>query len=147
MPRLSQIMIRAALVWLAIGYGFGGLVLFTKGVPLLPWLWALRGAHIHILLLGWTVQLACGVAYWILPRLDASGNRGDERVVRASALALNAGVVLGTVQSIASTWPLVAPWARWLLLLVGLLYGVAALLFARNAWPRVRPFGVLGRPQ
>lgn len=147
MPRLSQVMIRAALVWLAIGYGFGGLVLFTKGAPLLPWLWALRGAHIHMLLMGWAVQLACGVAYWVLPRLDASGDRGDERVVRASALALNAGVVLGAVQSIASTWPEAAVWARWLLLLAGVLYAAAALLFACNAWPRVRPFGVLRRPQ
>ena len=145
MPRLSQIMIRAALLWLALGYSVGGLVLFTKGVPLLPWLWALRGAHIHMLLVGWTVQLACGVAYWILPRLDASGDRGDERVVRASALALNAGVVLGAVQSVAGSWPAAAGWARWLLLLAGVLYAAAALLFARNAWPRVRPFGVFGK--
>jgi predicted membrane channel-forming protein YqfA (hemolysin III family) len=145
MPRLSQIMIRTALVWLALGYSFGGLVLFTKGAPLLPWLWALRAAHIHMLLVGWTVQLACGVAYWILPRLDASGDRGDERVVRASALALNGGVVLGVVQSIASTWPPAEAMARWLLLLVGLLYATGALLFAGNAWPRVRPFGVVGR--
>jgi photosystem II stability/assembly factor-like uncharacterized protein len=29
-----------------------------------------------MLLVGWMVQLAYGVAFWILPRLDASGNRG-----------------------------------------------------------------------
>jgi hypothetical protein len=36
MPRLSQLMIRTALVWLAPGSTMGGLVLFTKGVPMLP---------------------------------------------------------------------------------------------------------------
>lgn len=142
MPRISQLMIRAALVWMALGYTFGGLVLFTKGVPLLPWLWALRGAHIHMLLVGWAVQLACGVAFWMLPRLDAHGDRGDERPVRASALALNAGVLLAGVQSAASG---LAEFVRWLPLAVGLLYLLAAALFVRHAWPRVRPFGLLPR--
>src|SRR5262245_55442228 len=38
MPRLSQLMIRTALVWLALGYTIGGLMLLNKGVPLLLWL-------------------------------------------------------------------------------------------------------------
>src|SRR4051794_28904419 len=97
MPRLSQLMIRTALVWLAIGYAVGGLLLLNKGVPLLPWLWTLRSAHIHMLLVGWTVQLACGVAFWILPRLDASGARGNERLAWICYAALNGGVVLGAL--------------------------------------------------
>ena len=77
MPRLSRLMIRTALVWLALGYTIGGLLLLNKGVPMLPWLWTLRYTHVHLLLIGWNVQFACGVAFWILPRLDASGARGS----------------------------------------------------------------------
>src|SRR5215211_1769124 len=112
MPRLSQLMIRTALLWLAIGYSVGGVVLLNKGLALLPWLWALRAAHIHMLLVGWTVQLACGVAFWILPRLDARGTRGDERLVWGCYAALNAGVVFGALYD-----PMAA-----LLPLMGLLY-------------------------
>lgn len=139
MPRVSQIMIRTALVWLALGYTFGGLVLFAKGVPLLPWLWALRGAHIHMLLVGWTIQLSCGVAYWILPRLDASGSRGAVRPVWACYVALNSGVALAALQSISVGLGLTL---RWPLLLVGGCYLGAIGLFVRNAWPRVRPFQI-----
>lgn len=142
MPRLSQLMIRTALVWLAIGYTFGGLVLFTKGVPLVPQLWLLRGAHIHVLLVGWTVQLACGVAYWILPRLDAAGSRGDERPVWACYAVLNTGVLLAVLVSLAGGSAALAALARWLPLLVGLLYALGAGLFAQHAWPRVRPFQI-----
>ena len=146
MPRLSQLMIRTALLWLAIGFSVGGLVLLNKGVPLLPWLWTLRSAHIHMLLVGWTVQLACGVAFWILPRLDARGTRGDERLVWGCYAALNGGVVLGALHD-----PLAALvfWPGWAVLppLMGLLYGLAAALFVRHAWPRVVSFRALPRPE
>jgi hypothetical protein len=134
-------MIRTALVWLALGYTAGGLALLNKGVPLLPWLWALRGAHIHMLLVGWTVQLACGVAYWILPRLDARGSRGDERVVWGCYAALNAGAALGALHGPLATLPATRGSGAYVLVVSGLLYLAAAGLFLRNAWPRVLPFG------
>src|SRR5215212_7466708 len=97
MPRLSQLLIRTALIWLALGSTIGGLLLLNKGLPLLPWLWLLRFTHVHLLLVGWTVQFACGVAFWILPRLDAGGARGDERMVWLCYAALNAGVMLAAL--------------------------------------------------
>jgi hypothetical protein len=147
MPRLSQLMIRTALIWLALGYSVGALVLLNKGVPVLPWLWALRGAHVHMLLVGWTVQLASGVAYWILPRLDARGARGDERVVWECYLALNAGAVLGALRDPLSTVPGAWNMSMYLPLAAGALYLAAAGLFLRNAWPRIVPFRTLPRPE
>ena len=46
MPRLSRLMIRTALVWLALGYTVGGLLLLNKGLSMLPWLWTLAPALI-----------------------------------------------------------------------------------------------------
>jgi hypothetical protein len=85
------------------------------------------------------------VAFWILPRLDARGTRGDERLVWGCYTALNGGVLFGALHD-----PLVsvADWAGWaaLPLLMGLLYALAATLFAVHAWPRVVPFRALPRP-
>lgn len=144
MPRLSQFMIRTALLWLAFGYTAGGLLLANKGVPLLASLWALRDLHIHVLLVGWTAQLACGVAFWILPRLDAQGSRGDERLVWACFILLNGGVIAAVLRSfiLMATQDDLA----WLNVVAGALYLAATLAFARNAWPRIVPFRTLPRP-
>jgi hypothetical protein len=147
MPYLSRLIIRTALVWLALGYTLGGLLLLNKGLPLLAWLWALRYTHVHLLLIGWTVQFACGVAFWILPRLDASGARGDERLVWLCYAALNAGVVLAALHD-----PLAAAiGAAGLLDLMrvgaGVIYLVAIVAFAAHAAPRVVAFRALPRPE
>lgn len=146
MPRLSRLLIRTALAWLALGYAIGGLLLAQKAYLIAPWLWSLRYTHVHMLLVGWTVQLATGVAFWILPRLDAGGSRGDERVIWWYYGVLNAGVVLAALHD-----PLVALAApdmvivRGMLPLAGLLYLIAAGLFVRHAWPRIVAFRALPR--
>jgi hypothetical protein len=77
MPTLTVRMVRAALLWQGSGFSLGELVLAEKGLGLLPWIWTLRGAHIHILLMGWPAPLA------------TAGSRGDERPVWAAYRALN----------------------------------------------------------
>jgi len=146
MPRLSQLMIRTALLWLAIGYSLGGLVLLTKGLSLLPWLWVLRTAHIHMLLIGWTVQLACGVAFWILPRLDAGGSRGDERLAWLCYLALNVGVVLAALRDPLAASAGASAITRAMPVVAGLLYMIGIAAFVAHAAPRVVAFRVLPRP-
>ncbi len=143
MPKLSQYMIRIALLWLGLGYTLGGLMLSNKGIPWLPSLWILRSMHVHILLIGWTVQFACGVAFWILPRLDASGSRGDERPVWLCFSLLNAGVLTALVYAVLQMLHIDM---LWLQALAGVLYACAALAFTRNAWPRVLPFRTIPRP-
>lgn len=137
MPGPSVAMIRAAMVWLAIGSTIGGLMLAHKGVPFAPELWALRDAHIHAMLVGWMLQLAIGVAYWILPRLDARGDRGDARPVWLCWAALNIGAAIELLGSLTPS--------RWADALAGGLYLVAATAFVLHAWPRVLPFRTLPR--
>lgn len=139
MPLVSRFMIRTALLHLALGSTIGGLLLAEKGLGLLPWLWLLRPSHIHLLLVGWTVQLACGVAVWMLPRLNAAGDRGNLLLVWVCYGALNGGVALASLHT-----PLSAALGglpAWPLAVAGLLYALAALAAAGHAWRRVRPFG------
>jgi len=131
MPRLSVYAMRAALIHLALGFTFGGLILANKGAPFYPGVWVWLPAHVEWLLVGWTAQLALGVAFWILPRYSG-GSRGNERLAWAALGLLNLGV-----------W-LIA--ARGFLGLAGAVFfagrlaeAAAALLFALHAWGRVRP--------
>ena len=133
MPRLSAWFIRAGLIYLALGFTFGALLLFHKGAPLHPSLWRLLPLHIEFVLIGWTVQLAFGVAFWILPRLQ-QGNRGDELAAWLAFGLINVGVGLVGVGT-----ALNAP--AWLLLLGRVAEAGAAAAFAAHAWPRIRPFG------
>lgn len=131
MPRLSAWFVRCALVYLTLGFTFGGLLLANKGIPLHPLIWRLLPAHIEFLLLGWTVQLAFGVAFWILPRWQTQ--RGDVRPAWAALILLNLGVWVVVLTG----W---ANWPAWVLATGRLLEAAAVTVFAWHAWPRVKPW-------
>lgn len=133
MPRLSCWFIRAAFLYLVLGFTFGGLILFHKGIPLHPGLWRLLPAHIEFLLFGWTVQLVMGVGFWIFPRFWRS--RGNEKPAWLAFGLLNLGVWLAGMGPVVSAPPLVS--------LVGRLAEAgAAAAFVIHAWPRIKPPGV-----
>ncbi len=133
MPRLSVWMVRAALLHLAVGFAIGALLLAQRGAPIHPAVALLRPAHAELLLLGWTVQLAMGVAFWILPRFRAGPERGDERPALLAFLLLNLGVIAAAIGGVTGLGPL-ALGGRCA-------EGLAAAAFAAHAWPRVKPFG------
>ncbi len=135
MPRSSVWIIRTALLYLGVGFTLGALILFQKGVPYDGAVWRLLSMHIEFLLIGWTMQLAMGMVFWILPRFIRGAARGDERLIRAAYILLNAGVL-----SVGHSQWLRGPAA---LSLAGRMAELlAALLFALHAWPRVKPHGV-----
>jgi cbb3-type cytochrome oxidase subunit 1 len=130
-PRLSIWMVRAALLALAAGATLGAVLLadpaFAGGVA--RW----RPLHAELLTVGWTVQLAFGVAYWILPRFRSGRERGREELGWAAFVLVNLGVMLvGIGRSVpgAATWALAGRSAE----------GLAVAAFAAQAWPRVKPF-------
>ena len=131
MPRFTRWAVRLALVYLLLGLTFGGLLLSNKGVPYAPALWRLRPAHIEFLVGGWMVQLALGVAHWIVPRFRG-GEFGRVELAWLALGLLNAGVLLVSFGTLAGlpTWGPVAGRS---------LEGIAALVFALYIWRRVRP--------
>ncbi len=142
MPRLSCWFIKAALLHLAIGVVMGGLILSAKGVPAtFGWAWVLLSAHIQLLVGGWLVQLALGMAYWMLPRRDAAGDRGRPAAAWACWGALNTGVV-GAAGALGLRSFVNGAWFDALLVLAALLQLVALVAFAWHAWPRLQPIVV-----
>src|SRR5215204_2581221 len=104
-------------------------MLGVRGVSASSEVLRLRPLHLELLLVGWTVQLAFGVAFWILPRRSGLG-RGNERLAWGSLLLLTVGV--GGVIS-ASPGVLIA--GRFAELLAG-------VAFAAHAWPRARRYSL-----
>jgi hypothetical protein len=129
-PRVSAWFVRAALCHLVSGFLIGALLLATKGNVLGPGLWALRGAHIEMLLVGWTMQLAMGVAIWIFPRLTLrTAPRRSALTAWLAFVLLNGGVVL---VSLGGSFV-----AGGRLIEIG-----AAASFAAHLWGRVSPAGL-----
>jgi hypothetical protein len=132
MPRLSQLFIRTAFVYLLLGFTFGALMLANKGVPLHPAFWRLLPAHIEFLLLGWTLQLALGVAFWILPRFWDGPPRGNEAGARLAFVLLNLGVWLVALGALLAAPAAVAFLGRTAEL-------AAVVAFGFHVWPRIIP--------
>jgi cbb3-type cytochrome oxidase subunit 1 len=123
-------MIRAALLALTAGATLGAVLLALPDVAaVIRW----RPLHAELLLIGWTVQLAFGVAYWILPRFRSGRERGHEAFGWAAFALVNVGMLLvGLGRSVAG-WETATLAGRGA-------EGLAALAFAAHAWPRVKPF-------
>ena len=132
MPRLSRLFVRTAFVYLLLGFTFGALMLANKGLPLHPALWRLLPVHIEFLLFGWTLQLALGVAFWILPRFWDGPSRGNEAGARLAYVLLNLGVWLVALGALLAAPAAVAFLGRTAEL-------AAVFAFGFHIWPRIIP--------
>lgn len=130
MPPLSRWYIRAAMVYLLLGFTVGGLLLAHKGMPIHPALWGWLPAHIDFLLMGWVVQMTMGVAFWIMPRFWDPPRRGNEAGAQVALVLLNLGIWL-VVGGTALRGP------SWLLFAGRVAEGGAAVSFAIHIWQRV----------
>jgi hypothetical protein len=129
-----MLLVRSALVWLAAGAAMGALLLGAKAVPMPTGVFRLFSLHAEALLIGWMVQFAMGVAWWILPKYPRLPERGPAGPIWATWLLLNAGVLLAGIGR-----SLGAPEATVVAGRIAELLG--AIAFAAAAWPRVKAFG------
>jgi hypothetical protein len=133
MPRLSVYFIRASLIYLLVGFAFGGLLLANKGIMISPAIWALLPIHIEFAFVGWMIQLAMGVAFWILPRFPRGSPRGDERLSWLALILVNLGIFLVMLQG---------PGLQWLSVAGRAIETMAVILFVIGNWKRIKPHGL-----
>src|ERR687898_1455118 len=98
MDPVSVRLVRASLLWLVAGFTLGALMLSDALVPGDWRLW-FAPTHGHILFVGWFLQFAVGVAYWLLPRRRSTERPlgYGERSALLAVGALNLGLVLRIV--------------------------------------------------
>ena len=133
MPRQSVWFVKTSLIYLAVGFTFGGLMLANKGVFISPLLFTLLPAHMEALLLGWLVQLAMGVVFWIAPRFSGRKPRGNVHQIIAAFWLLNLGIVLVSLQPYLDT--------KWLRLSGRSIEAIAIFSFGVGTWKRIKPHG------
>ena len=134
MIRLSVWTIRTALSYLGAGFLVGALMLAQKGVPIDPAMLRLLPLHVEFVLIGWTLQLGMGVAFWILPRFGREPRYGNQTFGWTAYVLVNLGILCAGV----------GPWlgAAPLILLLGRIAELLAVVFfALHAWPRIKAPG------
>jgi heme/copper-type cytochrome/quinol oxidase subunit 1 len=132
MPRISVFMIRSALIQLALGGTLGALMFLHKGTNALPFAFRFYTAHVEMMLFGWTLQLALGVAAWILPRFSQAPKYGRLGLAWAAWAMLNSGVLCVSAQSFGIDFEALTVLGRGLEL-------AAVGLFIVFIWGRVKP--------
>ena len=132
MPRLSSWFVHTSLIYLAFGFTLGAILLVNKGLAFLPQVWKLLPIHIEMLLMGWFVQLAAGVAYWILPRLSGERPRGDVRLTWLAFWLINLGIGLVILETLIPQ--------PGILLFARLVELGGVLAFIISTWERVKSF-------
>ena len=136
MPRVSFWFLRASLLYLALGFTIGALMLWDRAFFIGPAIWPLHALHVEIMLVGWVLQLVMGTAYWIFPRFGMTpAQRGREDLAWLAFGMVNVGL-----------------WTVGFTSLFGFVAGVAtagratealaAVLMAANIWARTRASGL-----
>ena len=126
------------MIYFVLGFALGGLILSAKAGVADPRVWVWLLPHVDILLAGWLIQLAMGMAYWILPRIRKTG-RGFTLLAVLAMVLLNAGLCLGAGSAMLPYW---IPDITWSTTAFGggvLIQALGLSLFVIYAWSRVLP--------
>jgi len=136
--RLTSIMLRLALTWLLVGFVIGAAMLVDRRLPGQWKLWLSPG-HGHMLFVGWFLQFAIGIAYWLLPRKrneqQPVGYR--ERPAYLAVAALNLGLVGRVSAEAVERAGNASDLTLSVLAIAGSLQVLAAAIFVVQIWPRV----------
>ena len=140
-------MVKAALVWLVAGVVFGGLMLVDRAIPG-DWRIWMMPTHGHMLFVGWLVQFALGIAYWLLPRKRSPelpvGYREQPALIAVGML--NLGLALRVVGEPLERTGHAGNVSLSLLAGSSILQVAAIVLFVTQLWPRIYGKGKLGKP-
>ncbi len=140
MDPISVRMVRTALIWLAIGFVFGGLMLADSSLPG-SWRAWFAPTHGHILFVGWFLQFAVGVAYWLLPRkrTDDRPLGYNEHAAFLSFVILNIGLVVRVIAEPAARIGYMTGLVDELLIVSALAHVGAIGIVVVQLWSRVIP--------
>lgn len=111
--------------------------------PVLGWqgLRALGTTHGHILFVGWFVQFAVGIAYWLLPRKKSPAQPYgyNEKVAFVACYLLNIGLLLRIIVEPLYASGVLESGSFWVIAglgLSGLLQAIAGIIWVVQLWGR-----------
>jgi heme/copper-type cytochrome/quinol oxidase subunit 1 len=110
-------------------------MLWNKGEIIDPLIWLALTTHIELLIFGWLIQLALGVAFWIIPRFTQEPRYGNVRRGWIAFAMFNLGILLVVLSSWVTGLEFLKAFGR-------LMEMSSILMYLMVLWPRVKPFGV-----
>lgn len=147
MDRFTIYMVKASLAWMLAGFIIGGLMMVDRVIPG-DWRAWLLPTHGHMLFVGWFVQFAIGIAYWLLPRKRRPevpvGYRETPAFVGWGML--NAGLLLRVIGEPMERVGDAGSLSMTILAGSALLQVAAVIVFISQLWPRIYGKGKLGTP-
>lgn len=147
MDRFTIVMVKASLAWMLAGFVIGGLMLVDRVMPG-DWRSWLQPTHGHMLFVGWFVQFAVGIAYWLLPRKRRPelpvGYRETPAFIGWGML--NAGLLLRLIGEPMERTGNDGALSITILALSAILQVAAVIVFISQLWPRIYGKGKLGTP-
>jgi hypothetical protein len=137
--RLNSVMVRLSFVWLLAGVVVGGAMLIDRALPGQWRLW-LQPSHVHMLVVGWFLQFALGIAYWLLPRKRTPNQPlgYNERLAFAAVAGLNLGLILRVIGETIERAGHESDVTLAILSLSAVLQIAAIATFVIQLWPRVQ---------
>jgi hypothetical protein len=132
-------MVRLSFVWLLVGVVVGGVMLIDRVLPGQWRLW-LQPSHVHMLVVGWFLQFALGIAYWLLPRKRTPTQPlgYDERLAFTAVAALNLGLILRVIGETTERAGHESDITLAMLSVSAVLQIAAIATFVVQLWPRVQ---------
>ena len=101
-------------------------------------------AHTHALLVGFMMEMICGVALWLFPRPEKGDVRYSPTLAEAAYWLLTVGTLVRVVAELMRPMP--APAAlRWTIVGSGIAQAAGLILFFYTMWSRIRPVGSAAR--
>ena len=137
MDRVSSWMVRASFGWLLAGVTTGAVMMVDDRVPG-AWRGWMGTTHAHMLMVGWLLQFALGVAFWLLPRSRAPKRPLGyaERPALVAVIVLNAGMLLRALGEPAERAGHASGWTELALVLSAAAQVAAIVSFVSQLWPR-----------
>ncbi|MCC6615344.1 MAG: cbb3-type cytochrome c oxidase subunit I [Anaerolineae bacterium] len=137
MPLLSRAFIKAGLIYFIVGLAAGVLTVAQPVLHLPAFFGVFYPVYIHLLMVGWVMQLIIGVVYWMFPKYSKERPRRSERLGWIVFGLLNAGLILrAIVEPLTTLRPDLG--LGWLLAISAVLQLLAGWGFVVNTWNRVK---------
>ncbi len=140
MPKLSQLALKAAMVYLVLGALGAAAYWINVMWPYWAPISAISPTYLHLIVVGWLTQLVMAVMYWMFPVISKQHPRGSPALAWMALICLNAGLL---IRMVFEPWRALQPTPLngYALVASAVLQVGAAVLFVLVSWGRVRERG------
>ncbi len=136
--KYQRLLVRTSIFYLIVGVLLGFFIQLGYRFTIFSWATYWRTTHVHLLLIGFVIQMIMGVAVWMFPRRKNPPYWTPESQGLALYSILNIGILLRTIgEPFRSRWE----WAYWLWVTGSIIEIIAIFYFIALVYPRIRKPG------